>query len=224
MARPRAHNYDDKRKVILARAAELFAQHGYGGASVTMIAEACGISKALLYHYYSDKEAVLFDTLFEHLSYLVDVVEGVNTSRAAPQEALYALTAALLEAYRDADAAHQVQISALKLLPEDKQEPLKELERELVRHFSQAVARAVPDLREGLLKPVTMALFGMLNWHYLWFREGRGLSRADYARLVAELIVAGAARAALAVAAEGETEGLRKVAGTCARRDGGGGR
>jgi AcrR family transcriptional regulator len=220
MARPRAHNYDDKRKLILMRAAELFAQHGYSGASITMIAQACGVSKTLLYHYYSDKEAVLFDILSEHLSHLVDVVEGVDTSAASPQEALYAITVALLEAYRDADAAHQVQISALKLLPPEKQDPLKELERELVRHFSQAIGRAVPNLPEGLLKPVTMALFGMLNWHYLWFREGRGLSRADYARLVAELIIAGTPSAASVIAAGGEAQAPRKVVGR-PRRDGG---
>jgi AcrR family transcriptional regulator len=223
MARPRAHNYDAKRKLILARAAELFAQHGYGGASITMIAEACGISKALLYHYYSDKEAVLFDILSEHLSHLIDVVERVDQDATSPQEALHAIAAALLEAYRDADAPHQVQIGALKLLPPEKQHPLKELERELVRHFAHAIARAVPGLEDGLLKPVTMALFGMLNWHYLWFREGRGLSRTDFARLVTELIVVGAPGAVQALTGTREAQRLRKVAGRT-RRDGGGAR
>ena len=27
-----------------------------------------------------------------------------------------------------------------------------------------------------LLKPVTMSLFGMLNWHYMWFRDGGTMS------------------------------------------------
>jgi AcrR family transcriptional regulator len=192
MARPRAHDYDDKRRLILARAAELFAQRGYGGASITMIAEACGVSKALLYHYYSDKEAVLFDIIFAHLLHLVDVVETATKEGAEPREQLYAIAAALLEAYRDADAEHQVQINNLKLLRLEKQEQLKELERDLVRHFSRAIAHAVPGLNNDLLKPVTMSLFGMLNWHYLWFREGRGLSRSEYARLATELIIAGA--------------------------------
>jgi hypothetical protein len=41
------------------------------------------------------------------------------------------------------------------------------------------------------LKPVTMSLFGMLNWFYMWHREGRGISRADYARLATGMLVAG---------------------------------
>ena len=46
-----------------------------------------------------------------------------------------------------------------------------------------------------MLKPVTMSAFGMLNWQYLWFRDGKGLTRADYARLVTGLIKTGAEEA-----------------------------
>ena len=63
MARTRANDYDKKRQGILSRSAALFAEHGYTGTSITMIAEACGVSKALMYHYYSSKDAVLFDLL-----------------------------------------------------------------------------------------------------------------------------------------------------------------
>ncbi|MGP0061042.1 MAG: TetR/AcrR family transcriptional regulator [Beijerinckiaceae bacterium] len=208
MARPRAHDYDDKRRLILDHAAELFAQRGYGGASIAMIAEACGVSKALLYHYYPDKEALLFDIIFAHLLHLVEVVETATADGAEPRQQLYSIAAALLEAYRDADAEHQVQINNLKILTAEKQEQLKQLERDLVRHFSRAIANAVPGLRKDLLKPVTMSLFGMLNWHYLWFREGRGLTRPEYARLVTELIISGTPEAVAAVAATGEAEGM----------------
>ena len=43
-----------------------------------------------------------------------------------------------------------------------------------------------------MLKPVTMSLFGMLNWHYLWFRSAGSVTRADYADLVTRLIADGA--------------------------------
>jgi AcrR family transcriptional regulator len=201
MARTRAQDYDAKRQTILQRAAELFAQYGYSGTSITMIAEACGASKALLYHYYPDKVAVLFDILFDHLNDLVAVVEDAARSAKDPQERLYALSAALLEAYRDADAQHQVQIANLKFLSDDRQETLRALERQLVAIFAEAIAEAVPEVGQGpLLKPLTMSLFGMLNWHYLWFREGKGLSRQQYALMASQLVTAGAAVAAEAVA------------------------
>ena len=51
MPRGRAAGYDDQREMILARAAELFARSGYPATSMNQVAEACGLSKAALYHY-----------------------------------------------------------------------------------------------------------------------------------------------------------------------------
>lgn len=203
MARPRSQDYEAKQTVILHRAAELFAQHGYGGASINMIATACHVSKALLYHYYPDKEAVLFDILNQHLTQLVEAVEQ---AARAPKDRLYAICAALLETYRDADAEHQVQITALKQLPPERQEGLRVLERRLVRIMSEVIEAELPEIGNGpALKSTVMSAFGMLNWHYLWFREGKGLTRDQYARFVTGLILSGAAQAADSVNAVAQT-------------------
>lgn len=194
MARTRANDYDKKRQGILSRSAALFAAHGYTGTSITMIAEACGVSKALMYHYYGSKDAVLFDLLSDHLQHLVAVVEAASQSSGDGRQKLFAISAALLEAYRGADAEHQVQIASLKLLPAPQQDILKEMERKLVALVSDALLAAIPSIakKRHLLKPLTMSLFGMLNWHYLWFREGKGITRDKYARMVTSLILAGA--------------------------------
>ncbi len=193
MARTRAIDYEQKRLGILSQSARLFAQHGFTGTSITMIAEACGVSKALMYHYYDSKDDVLFDVLADHLKHLVVTVEAAAAESDARRR-LVAISTALLDAYRGADAEHQVQISSLKLLPPAQQDVLKELERRLVTIFSEAIAASLAPAatRPDILKPLTMSLFGMLNWHYLWFREGRGMTRDAYARMAANLILAGA--------------------------------
>lgn len=192
MARPRASDHEDKRRAILDRSAKLFAEHGYDRASMSMIAAGCGVSKGLLYHYYEDKEALLFDVIRSHLEALIEVVRAVDGRDLAPAERLAALAAALLEAYRDADAEHQVQIVGLRLLSSERQGALRDLERALVRIFSEAIAAVHPELQgDPRLAAITMSLFGMLNWHYLWFRENGPLSREDYASLAARLVVEG---------------------------------
>ena len=199
MARTRAQDYDVAPCNSPSVSGIVYATC-YSGTSISMIAEACGVSKALLYHYYPDKEAVLFDILFAHFSALIAAVEGAAGSERDPKERIYAIAAALLEAYRDADAEHEVQIANLKLLPSDQQEQLRNMERTIVSVLASALAEALPSIGRGpLLKPITMSVFGMLNWHYLWFREGRGLTRADYARLVTRLVIAGSAEAAAAL-------------------------
>ncbi|EKF20731.1 TetR/AcrR family transcriptional regulator [Nitratireductor pacificus] len=193
MARTRAKDYDDKRDAMLHGAAAIFARDGYDRASMAQLAGELGVSKALLYHYYASKEALLYDIIATHLQELVEAVEGADDPDAAPTARLEGLVAALLEAYRDADNEHRVQLSGLRLLPEAQQEELKALERRLVAVFAEAVRQMNPAAFDAkpLLKPVTMSLFGMLNWFYMWFREDRGISRADYARLATHLLVSG---------------------------------
>lgn len=192
MARPRAVDYDDKRNAILAAAAQAFADTGFDGASMNQIALACGVSKALLYHYYANKEQLLFDVIEAHLEDLVAAVTAVPKD-GDPEARLVRLCVAILEGYRDADAEHKVQINNLSRLPADKQDALKAMERTLVDAFAEAIVTTNPELGRDnrLLKPVTMSLFGMLNWHYLWFRPGGPVSRQEYAAIAARLIMAG---------------------------------
>ena len=193
MARSRAKDHDDKREAMLHKAALVFSRDGYDRATMAQLAGELNVSKGLLYHYYASKEALLFDIVRNHLAALVEVVEEADDPALEPQARLETLVVALLEAYRDADAEHRVQVEGMRILPEEDQEKLKKLERRLVALFAEAVRTLDPDLfaDKPLIKPVTMSLFGMMNWAYMWFREGGPISRADYARLATRLLVNG---------------------------------
>jgi TetR/AcrR family transcriptional regulator len=193
MARPRSADHGIKRRAILDRSAKLFAQNGYDRTSMAEVASACGVSKALLYHYYASKETLLFDILSVHLQELLDATQAVDKS-LPPRERLRALVGALLDAYRDADQQHKIQINEMARLPPERQKALIAMERDLVAIFAAAIADVLPAIGRSktLLKPVTMSLFGMLNWHYMWFREGGTMSREDYADLATTVLVEGA--------------------------------
>jgi AcrR family transcriptional regulator len=59
VARTVGSNAPDTRRRILASAAEVFAEHGYSGASMRDIAERLGITKAALYYHFTSKEDLL---------------------------------------------------------------------------------------------------------------------------------------------------------------------
>lgn len=193
MARPRSADHDIKRRAILDRSAKLFAQNGYDRTAMAEVASACGVSKALLYHYYGSKETLLFDILSVHLQELLDATQAVDKS-LHPRARLRALVGALLDAYRDADQQHKIQINEMSKLPAERRDILLGMERELVAIFAEAIAQVLPAIAQSrtLLKPVTMSLFGMLNWHYMWFREGGTMSREDYADLATTVLIEGA--------------------------------
>jgi TetR/AcrR family transcriptional regulator len=191
MARPRAADYGEKRHAILRQAAALFAERGYDRTSMSGIAEALGVSKALFYHYYKAKDDLLFDIIRSHLVELVEAAEGADDPARPAAERLGRLIAAILDCYRDADAEHKIQINHLAQLPQQRQAELKALERRLVDVMAGVVAALNPSLPPRHVKPLAMSIFGTLNWKYMWFREGGPVSRADYAALATRLFAQG---------------------------------
>ena len=49
----------DKRELILAAALELFAEHGFAGSAVPLVAEAAGVATGTIYRYFPSKEALV---------------------------------------------------------------------------------------------------------------------------------------------------------------------
>jgi TetR/AcrR family transcriptional regulator len=193
MARPRAANYDDRRREILKIAASLFARQGYDRTSMTEIAQALGVSKALFYHYYTSKDALLYDILREHLTGLAEAAEGADDPDLAPSQRLRAVVAAILDWYKDADDTHNIQLTGLPRLPADQAAEVKALQRRAVDVIARILMALNPRIAAGEIKPITMSVFGTLNWQYMWFREGGAMSRTAYADLVTRLFVDGVA-------------------------------
>lgn len=193
MVRTIAKDHGEKRQAILKTAAKFFAENGYDRASMSQLAIECGVSKALIYHYYSSKEALLYDIIETHLQDLVDAVEGV-AENDEPRAHLRALVHAILNQYRDADAEHKLQLEATTALPPEQQRELASLQRQLVVTLSNAIKEVAPktfETKPESLRPVTMSLFGMLNWFYLWYRRGKGITRDEYADLATDLLLGG---------------------------------
>ena len=68
------------------------------------------------------------------------------------------------------------------------------MNRKIVKRFSDVIAEIHPELvsKSGsLLMPVTMSLFGMMNWAYLWFRDDGPMTRDEYAQMATTLILDG---------------------------------
>jgi TetR/AcrR family transcriptional regulator len=106
MPRRRAVSYDTKLEHIRDTAAGLFARDGFSRTSMAELAATCGVSKALLYHYFDSKEALLFDILQAYLRDLEKVVEIDGTTAANARDHLRDLIGALLRQYREAGNTH----------------------------------------------------------------------------------------------------------------------
>ncbi|MCL7463442.1 TetR/AcrR family transcriptional regulator [Phaeovulum sp. NW3] len=194
MARTRASDFEEKQHSILLSAAAVFAEQGMDKASMAQIASHSQVSKALLYHYYPSKDALIFAIIHTHLADLEEAIAEADAPDLPPALRLHRLVSAVLESYRGADNEHKVQLNATSALTDDQRAEIHAIERRIVKRFA-AVLRdinpALDDKARPLLMPVTMSLFGMMNWVYMWFRDGGPITREDYADVATTLILEG---------------------------------
>ncbi|MGU3576001.1 TetR/AcrR family transcriptional regulator [Brucellaceae bacterium C25G] len=194
MSRTRATDFEEKQRGLLMSAAEVFADVGMEKASMSLIAKHANVSKSLLYHYYPSKEELIFAIISTHLEDLVAAIEEADDETLPPQKRLRQLVGTVLECYKGADNQHKVQLNAAWALPDDKRQQIHMIERMIVKRFSKVLSEINPQLNNAdrpLLTPVTMSLFGMINWVYMWFKDGGKITREDYADVATTLILEG---------------------------------
>lgn len=191
MARTKAADYDDKRNLIMDQAAALFARDGFAGASLSNLADACQVSKSLIYHYYPSKEAILYDVMSGHMEELLGVVEQARAKGLQGADGFSVFTRDLLSHYTGAADKQKVLLYELNSLPEPQREEIVAKQRELIDFveglLKQASPRAAKD--KAQLRAKVMLFFGMLNWTHTWFRPKGPVSRDDVADMAAEIIL-----------------------------------
>lgn len=192
MARPRSPDFDTQRATILHVAARLFAEQGFPSASTASIAKACGFSKPLLYHYYRDKEHILVDIVNGYLDRLIGIVAEVRARKLPPEVQFRELVARFMEEYQHSQAQHMVLVQDVKYLTEAQHAQAIAKQREVVAAFAQVIAKLNPRWnRRNLRVPLTMILFGMINWTFTWLRPEGALSYHDMAKVVSDVFLHG---------------------------------
>ena len=87
---------------------------------------------------------------------------------------------------------HRVLTEDVKFLQSEDRERILGKEREVVAAFARIVTALRPDLKEAAMgKPLTMLLFGMVNWMFTWMKPQGTLSYEDMAPVVADLFLGG---------------------------------
>ena len=192
MARGRSADYDLNRETIVRAATRLFAQQGYPGTSMSDLAKACGVSKPLLYHYVSDKYELLREITEGHVTRLEAIIGEVEALELDAQARLRELIRRFVHEYAQARHDHGVLTQDVKFLEARDRSRVLKKERAVVAAFAETIAEARPELaRAALEKPLTMLLFGMINWMFTWLKPDGELSHDDMAPIVADLFLGG---------------------------------
>jgi AcrR family transcriptional regulator len=191
MPRVRSDDYETKSQAIMDCAAGLFAKVGYPSAKMQDVAEACGATKSMLYHYFPTKDDLLFAMLEEHLQRVIAGLNEALATQGTPRERLEALVVSYTQKSNQSRRRHVIAMNDVKFLPKAKQAPLFALQREIVELVSRLLREVNPGLPDHVYKPYGLMLIGMLNWADFWFKPSGPVKPQELCERMSRLFLKG---------------------------------
>lgn len=195
----RSKDHGDKRQLILRTAAELFGQQGFNKTSISEISKGCNASKAWIYHYFLSKEDILFALLLDFLTVAKERLDRASDIDGDAKERLRAFVSECLKIYDDYRINYPILFNEMMFLREDQQKVLRGLEDHSVRRLDAILVELRPELaRERQMRtPVTLLVFGTINWTYTWYNPDGKLSIDALALVIVGFVLGGVANVPL---------------------------
>lgn len=197
---------DDRHQAILQIAAQLICSSGYEATSMQKIAEACGLTKAGLYHHVQSKEHLLL----EIMSYGMDVFDEQVMSRvvgiADPVRRLReCMERHILLVTRGRDKEITVILHEHDTLTGAPQEQINARKKSYVRFLEESFGEAIRGGRIRRVDPKVAAFsfLGTVNWIYKWFRADGEIPGERLAREMPDIFFGGLATTGPGGAGEG---------------------
>jgi AcrR family transcriptional regulator len=152
-----------RRQQLLETAADLFAQRGFHGVSVTELGAACGISGPALYKHFSSKEALLAEMLVSISERLLAEGRARVAASAGPADAL----GSLVDWHVDFALRHRplivVQDRDWSSLPGNSRERVRALQRSYVDLWADQLRLLAPGTSLDAARAMAHAAFGLIN-------------------------------------------------------------
>ena len=186
----------NQKEKIINCAALLFAKYGYNATSIKSIAESCKVSKSLIYHYYFSKEDMLYDIAQSHINKLISIIDDCSRLKfESNQLKLKKIISQFMIEYKTSKNRHKILIQDIEFLKPSRQKKIKSLQMRVVRSIAEILKKINPQIDEVKdLIPVTMGLFGMINWTFTWINPSGKMTYKDVSDLFTNIFINGLKR------------------------------
>jgi AcrR family transcriptional regulator len=177
---------------ILTAAARIFREKGYHGTSVQDIAEAVGLLKGSLYHYIRSKEQLLARLFEGSLGGTIDELESIATRNGTATDRLRDMVRVYVMSVTANLDAVGIYLREWRSLPAPELARVRARRRAMRRLFEDVIAEGIKrrELSVTDAKIAALAIIGMCNWTYEWYRPRGRLTPTALADELAERAVA----------------------------------
>lgn len=179
---PRRHRQrpatQQKLEHVLAEAAALIADRGFAGVSMRTVSRAVGVSLASLYHYFKNKEDLLYQIQFRTFASLLRTQEETAARPGSPETRFRRLLNGHLAFF----ASHPNELKVCTYELDSLRGEMFHTTEALRRRYYRLMASVVAELMTGGIpesgespesRHATLFVFGMLNWVFMWYDPGR---------------------------------------------------
>lgn len=167
---PIPRDSEAKLQHILLHSAQIFAERGFGVASIRDISRATGISLSGLYYYFESKQKLLYLIQKHAFTSILKNLQLRLSSASDPEERLRLFVQNHLEYF----LTHPAEMKVLSHEEDALEEPYKKEIAAIKRRY-YGLAREIFDKLGGgeavsALNPrvSVLSLYGMMNWVYKW--------------------------------------------------------
>jgi TetR/AcrR family transcriptional regulator, cholesterol catabolism regulator len=186
----------DSRQEILRTAARLFQQRGYDATSMNDVAAALKLSKGGLYHHFQSKDEILFEIMDHAMEITEQRVLAPVRGIANPEERLRMLIRLHIEVVLSVrDREITVMLHENHPLPPSLRKQINNRKKDYI-HFVEGLIADVQKQKgsKGSVTPraAALALLGMINWIYQWYKPEGRLQAKDLIPQYTEILFAGA--------------------------------
>jgi TetR/AcrR family transcriptional regulator, cholesterol catabolism regulator len=179
---------------ILTQAAQVFARKGYEGASMRDIAEACNISKSLLYHHFKSKEEMYSRVAVGATQDLYQFVFERVPADAAPSQKIRAFMVATAEYFRRHRWAWIASTTAFWNDPARHRQKERLTRRDRYEKYLRSLIQEAIDAGELRDVDVPMAgrlILSSLNWMHRWYNPAKSMKPEQIAEVYFDMVFNG---------------------------------
>jgi AcrR family transcriptional regulator len=135
------------RRIILA-SVELFAEVGYGSASMDEVARRCGVSKPMVYRYFSSKAEIYGKIVTEYSERFLEALDGTERAERSDLGSALSLLKTFMDFARDHSAAYEVVFESESLFMPD----VADLIGDFIEELRTRILRDYPALLTPALR------------------------------------------------------------------------
>jgi TetR/AcrR family transcriptional regulator len=181
-----------RRGEILHSALRAFRENGYHATTLDDIAARLGVHKTALYHYFPDKESILYVCHRESLVEVARLLEEARARYDGPAERLAFLVREHVRVMTDTLEGSPLAFEVTALTPAHQAEIIALRDR-YERELRRLVARGMKsgEFRRVNPKTAVFAILGAINWIARWYRPGGSLHAPQLGAAFAAHLVGG---------------------------------